>query len=361
MYSANATIEAPVSDTPPSTSPTATTTTTTTPPAKSYEKYRVSVREYVQFREQGYLAVRGLVSAEDVAEFNAHMDDMIAGKVDIPREKFAAFQTHYPEKPEDWLRAHMLHRLLPIHERFLLHPRILDVLEALIGPDVLALQSMTFFKQPGQPGQGFHQDSYYIPTLPDTLIGSWLALTPADEANGCLWFTTGSQNEPVYPDTNGLAKDRHTNLNDLDAITGASNMDVSQNTLSRIAAKYPGKEVKVEAQPGDVVFFGGHVLHRSHTNRATYPRRSYVGHYCNARSWVPWNHGAPYEGESGNYLHILARGSTHLPYAQPAFGTPCAANQPAASGNTAAAPMGMMGDDDGMMTPMMHGTDDHDE
>jgi hypothetical protein len=35
--------------------------------------------------------------------------------------------------------------------------------------------------------------------------------------------------------------------------------------------------------------------------------------YCNARSWVPWNHGTPYEGESANYLHILARGTTHLP------------------------------------------------
>ena len=49
----------------------------------------------------------------------------------------------------------MLHRELEIHERFLLHPRILDVLEALIGPDVLALQSMLFLK-PGGAGQGFH-------------------------------------------------------------------------------------------------------------------------------------------------------------------------------------------------------------
>jgi len=329
------------------------------PPASTQppEKYRLSVREYALFREQGYLAVRGLVSAEDVAEFNAHMDEMMAGRVIVPQEKFAAYQAHYPDKPEDWLRAHMLHRLIPIHERMLLHPRILDVLEALIGPDVLALQSMTFFKQPGQPGQGYHQDSYYIATLPDTLCGAWLALTPADEANGCLWFTEGTQNEPVYPDTGGQALDRHSNMDDLEPIFGASNMDVTQNSLSRIAAKYPGREVKVEAQPGDVVFFGGHVLHRSHSNRASYPRRSYVGHYCNARSLVPWNHGAPYDGDSGNYLHILARGSTHLPYAQPAFGTPCAANQ-TAPGQPAAAPMGMMGDDDDMITPMPHGVGD---
>ena len=72
----------------------------------------------------------------------------------------------------------MLHRVSPMHERFLLHPRVLDGLEALIGPDVLALQSMLFFKRPGQPGQGYHQDSYYMPTFPDTLCGAWLALDP---------------------------------------------------------------------------------------------------------------------------------------------------------------------------------------
>ena len=54
-------------------------------------------------------------------------------------------------------RIHMPHRTCELAERFLLHPRIVDVLEALIGPDILGLQTMLFFKQPGQAGQGFHQ------------------------------------------------------------------------------------------------------------------------------------------------------------------------------------------------------------
>ena len=75
-----------------------------------------------------------------------------------------------------------------------------------------------------------------------------------------------------------------------------------------------------------------HILHRSHPNRSTSRwRRAFVCHYCNARSWVPWNHGAPWEGEAANYMHILARGETHLPFAQPAFGTPCAATAHAAA------------------------------
>ena len=49
-------------------------------------------------------------------------------------------------------------------------------------------------------------------------------------------------------------------------------------------------------EPGDVVYFGGHIIHWSFTNESDRPRRSFVGHYCNARSWVPWNHGQPFEG-----------------------------------------------------------------
>jgi phytanoyl-CoA hydroxylase len=334
------------------------------PKLKSYEKYAVRVQEYVTFREQGFLVVRGLVPQDDVQELNDHVDNLLTGRETIENSHVMADLGKMPRpmQAEDWLRVHMLHRLSPIHERFMLHPRILDVLEALIGPDVLALQTMLFFKQPGQPGQGYHQDSYYIPTFPDSLCGAWLALTPADEENGCLWFTVGSQHEPIYPSPEGYAADLQRNLDDLGSIDNASNTDEAVNGLTRVAKKYAGKEVSVTAEPGDVVFFAGHVLHRSHTNRSNRPRRSFVGHYCNARSWVPWNSGEPYEGDAANYLHILARGDTHLPFAQPRFGTPCAATLPAEErvkiGNR---PMSMMGDEDDMMVPTMHAEKHDDE
>jgi hypothetical protein len=229
-----------------------------------------------------------------------------------------------------WLRIHMLHRKHELHERYLLQPRILDVLEALIGPDVLALQTMLFLKPPGREGQGFHQDSYYITTYPDTLIGAWIAIDRADEENGCLWVIPGSQHEPIYPDAMKLGQN-HTDgaIKDLTVISGASANDEAENGLAPVAAKYPGKEISVVADPGDVVFFHGHLLHRSFTNSSrTRYRRAFVSHYCNARSWVPWNHGMPFEGPAANYQHILARGNSHLPYALPKFGTPCDALDP---------------------------------
>ncbi len=328
--------------------------------AKTYEKYRVSVEQYRQFREQGFLVIKGLIPPEDVQEMNDYMDDMLAGRRALDGALIMAGFGLKPNSPDDWARAHMLHRLSPVHERFLLHPRVLDGLEALIGPDVLALQSMLFFKRPGQPGQGYHQDSYYLPTFPDTLCGAWQALTPATLENGCLWYAPGSQHEPVYPDVNGGGAALSTNLSDLGTIANPSHNDLTINTVSRIVEKYKDRLVPVEAAPGDVVFFGGHIVHWSHSNQSDIPRRSFVGHYCNARSLVLWNHGEKWEGDQANYLHILGRGDSHLAYAQPKFGTPCAANQPkpaAADGQ----PKSMMGMDDGLMGEGEHPDEpDHD-
>jgi ectoine hydroxylase-related dioxygenase (phytanoyl-CoA dioxygenase family) len=245
-----------------------------------------------------------------------------------------------------YLRIHMLHRQLEIHERFLLQPRILDVLEALIGPDVMAMQTMLFIKPPGGAGQGYHQDSYYIPTYPDTLCGAWLAIDRADEENGCVWFTTGTQHEPIYPTEDRITQN-HSNLSDLTVVQNVSNMDVELNTLSRIAAKYPGREVPAIADPGDVVFFAGHILHRSHPNRsANRFRRAFVGHYANARSFTMWGYGM--RREPANHLHILARGWTHLPFGKPRFGTPVELS-PGRAGAGQPMPMAMMAAPEGDM------------
>ena len=172
-------------------------------------------------------------------------------------------------------------------------------------------------------------------------------------------MTVGSQSEPVYPDNDGQSPLGQRNIGDIELVSNVSNTNEKLNGLTRVARKYQGREVKAEVNPGDVVFFGGHIIHRSHTNVSKdRTRRSFVGHYCNARSWVPWNHGLPFEGEAANNLHILARGTTPLPYAQPMFGTPCAANQPPApkkQENAQGQIMSMMGSDSGLMTLSPHG------
>lgn len=258
----------------------------------------VTVDQYRHYREHGYLIVRALV---DVGELIEHVEELTAANPQL-------------------LRIHMLHRRLEIHERYLLHPAIVDVVAGLVGPDVLALQTMLFIKGPGSPGQGHHQDSYHIITQPDTLIGAWVALDRADTENGCLWISPGSQNEPVYPDVDeesGHGGDRQ--LADIFAVSGADDPDEDGNGLTPVAARYA--ELPVVLDPGDAVFFHGHALHRSQANfSAARTRRAFVAHYCNARSYVPWDDEPLEEGGAANHRHILARGGTHLPYARPRFG-----------------------------------------
>ncbi|OGG54367.1 MAG: hypothetical protein A3F84_09060 [Candidatus Handelsmanbacteria bacterium RIFCSPLOWO2_12_FULL_64_10] len=290
------------------------------------DRYKVSVDEYVHYHSQGFLVVRNLVSRDETHSLLTHAMDILEGRVLLPNVEPPPPGATREQLLRRLTRIHMLHRVDAMHERFLLHPRTLDVLEVLIGPDVLALQTMIFFNAPGLGGQGWHQDSYYITTYPDTLIGAWLALERADEENGCVYVSPGSHCEPIYPDRGrGHLVHAEGAFADIPTVEGISNLDEEVNTLSRVAAKYP-KPVPVVVEPGDVFFFHARLLHRSYANRSPDRwRRAFVTHYCNARSWVPWNHGAPYEGDAANHLHILGRGVTHLPFARPQFGTPCAA------------------------------------
>jgi chlorinating enzyme len=311
------------------------------------EPYRVTVDQYRSFRRDGYLIARGVVLPEHVAELLAHTEALLLGETQVEGYEIKP-EMSLAEREARLLRIHMGHRTMELWERYLLYPRVLDVVQALIGPDVLAMQTMLFMKGPGSNGQGFHQDSYYIPTFPDSLIGAWIALDRADTENGCLWMSPGSNAEPIYPPAHGYGYG-DAGLADIPAVEnvgGHSNDDEDPlNKLKPIAATYGKVEAPAIMEPGDIALFGGHILHRSLRNRSQDRyRRSLVNHYCNARSFTSW--------DGGNKNHILARGNTHLEFAMPRFGTPCAATNPdreSVSDSGMICPTMMMADEDGMM------------
>jgi phytanoyl-CoA hydroxylase len=319
------------------------------------EPYRLKVEDYKFFRREGYLVLKGLVLPEHVAELRQNSEDIMFGRIDLPGIEPPPPSATLAELETRLLRIHMMHRHLPIWERYLLYPRLLDALEALHGPDILAMQTMMFIKGPGALGQGWHQDSYYIPTFPDTLIGAWIAIDPADEENGCLWIARGSQFEPIYPPKSGYGYGDWglEGIEEVENVGGHCNIDEDPlNTLRPIAERY--EKVPCPAEPGDVVFFAGHVMHRSYMNRTKdRTRRCLVNHYCNARSFTTW--------DEGNEQHILARGNTHMPFAQPKFGTPCAALDPQPSlSDRGAVPTMMMASEDGTMEAQEPATEPHD-
>ncbi|MEE2997303.1 MAG: phytanoyl-CoA dioxygenase family protein [Pseudomonadota bacterium] len=76
---------------------------------------------------------------------------------------------------------------------FSCHPKILDVVEDLIGPNIYALSSR-FWIKPGRDGSyvSWHQDSAYFGLEPNELVTVWLALTDSTTENGCVRVIPGT-------------------------------------------------------------------------------------------------------------------------------------------------------------------------
>ena len=117
------------------------------------DRYRVTADEFAAYQANGFLIVEQLVPRAEALRLRDHSMAIHSGEVAIDGTT----------RMDSADRIHMLHRVDNTSEEFLLFPRIVDVVEALIGPDVLALQSMTFYNRPtiddlqaGHGGQGWY-------------------------------------------------------------------------------------------------------------------------------------------------------------------------------------------------------------
>ncbi len=67
------------------------------------------------------------------------------------------------------------------------HPRILDAIEDVIGPDILVWTSTFFIKEPhSQTYAAWHQDGGYFGLEPKESVCAWVALTDASRDAGCM-------------------------------------------------------------------------------------------------------------------------------------------------------------------------------
>jgi non-haem Fe2+, alpha-ketoglutarate-dependent halogenase len=88
---------------------------------------------------------------------------------------------------------HKPHLLFPWLDELVRDPRILDVVEDVLGPDLLCWSTTFFIKEPGDRSfVSWHQDATYWGLSSPDVMTVWLALTPADLENGCMKFLPGS-------------------------------------------------------------------------------------------------------------------------------------------------------------------------
>ena len=81
----------------------------------------------------------------------------------------------------------MPYLILPWAAKLAHDARILDVVEDLLGPNLLIYTSTFFIKEPHSPtSAAWHQDSTYYALKPKEETTVWIALTEADKDAGCM-------------------------------------------------------------------------------------------------------------------------------------------------------------------------------
>jgi non-haem Fe2+, alpha-ketoglutarate-dependent halogenase len=95
-------------------------------------------------------------------------------------------------------RRHKAHLYLTWLNDLIRHPRILDAVEDVLGPDLLCWSTSFFIKEASDPGfVSWHQDATYWGLSSPDVMTVWLAFTPANLLNGCMKFMPGSHREQL--------------------------------------------------------------------------------------------------------------------------------------------------------------------
>ncbi len=129
-----------------------------------------------QYRDQGYYSpVRVMPTAE----------------ADALRAKLESFEA------DAGLLAgklrHKSHLLFTWLNDLIRHPRILDAVEDVLGPNILCWGSSFFIKEPRNPAfVSWHQDSTYWGLDPADVMTAWVALSDSNAANGAMRVIPGS-------------------------------------------------------------------------------------------------------------------------------------------------------------------------
>jgi non-heme Fe2+,alpha-ketoglutarate-dependent halogenase len=76
--------------------------------------------------------------------------------------------------------------------------KMLDAVESIIGKNILICGTTLFIKNPHEKGfVSFHQDATYIGLEPYNWVTAWLAITDANEENGCMRMWSGSHKDAI--------------------------------------------------------------------------------------------------------------------------------------------------------------------
>ncbi len=143
------------------------------------------------FTRDGFVAIRPLLSSQDMAVLNSEVDRFIREVVPSMPE------THvYYENKSDQSSLKQIQKMFefdPFFEDLMLNGAARKIAEQALQDDVVPV-NMQYFNKPPGIGQATpaHQDGYYFHLDPCEAATGWLALEEVDDENGCIHYIRGS-------------------------------------------------------------------------------------------------------------------------------------------------------------------------
>jgi hypothetical protein len=246
---------------------------------------QLTTEQIAQFRDEGFLLVRGVFSPAEIGEMVRGCDQLEQIAKDRAEDFFQGscyFNLHrdcepYAKniadfKPERGLLRRVTYPYLvsPTFDFLRTHPPLLHMVSALLGePDVVQITNQVNFNHPGRgTGWGWHQDYRFRRAGITDLVHDFVqSLTAIDR---CYVGNGGIRLVPKSHQLGELALD-------LDIEHAEKRFDATTAVTPDMA-------------PGDVVFFNALVIHGSTANRSNGPRRVFINGFAKASAC---NHGVP--------------------------------------------------------------------
>ncbi len=225
--------------------------------------------QIAEFNEVGFLPYAELLTSLEVKALRQRLADIGNEVVSFPTEyvqiepmvksgELDASPVRFDNVRKIW----NLTRYDELFKEYARHPKILDVVQSLIGPNIKIYVDQTLCKPPrvGSPKPPHQDSAYWTQIDPPNLVICWMALDDATEENGCMRFIPGSHKLGVI---------EHKRLEDFriedDKVDYAS-------------------EVAVPLKAGGCSFHHSLAMHRTDANRSSKPRIGLTVAYMNAES-----------------------------------------------------------------------------
>lgn len=222
--------------------------------------HHLSEQERQRYAQEGWVVPRYQLDRHHVRDLQAALDALIRDNPGVRPEKLVS--AHIEGDNREGVRGsrHFL--------ELAMHPPIVDLVQDLIGPDIVLWGCHVFCKP---PLEGFetpwHQDGHYWPIRPLATCTVWVALEPSTRDNGCLRVIPGSHRD----------RQLHPHLHeDRDDLT------LQQRMADGIFTE--DQAVDIELAPGQMSMHDVYMIHGAKANTSDQRRTGVALRYMPASS-----------------------------------------------------------------------------